>query len=38
MSQFIQKVQFNRQKNEIPLPWKNDHELLPERFLLAKNR
>ena len=38
MSQFIQKVQFNRQKNEISLPWKNDHELLQERFLLAKNR
>ena len=32
--QFIQKVEFNRQKYETPLPWKTDHELLPDNFLL----
>ena len=38
MSEFIQKVEFNGQKYETPLPWKTDHELLPDNFLLAKNR
>ena len=30
--QFIQKVEFNRQKYETPLPWKTDHEFLPDNF------
>ena len=38
MSEFIQKVEFNGQKYEIPLPWKTDHELLPDNILLAKGR
>ena len=37
MSEFIQKVEFNGQKYETPLPWKTDHELVPDNFLLAKN-
>ena len=37
MSEFIQKVEFNRQKYETPLSWKTDHELLLDNFLLAKN-
>ena len=37
MSEFIQKVEFNGQKYETPFPWKNNHELLPDNFLLAKN-
>ena len=37
MSEFIQKVEFNGQKYETPLPWKTDHELLPDNSLLAKN-
>ena len=38
MSEFIQKVEFNGQQYETPLPWKKDHELLKHNFLLAKNR
>ena len=38
MSEFIQKVEFNGQKYETPLSWKTDDELLPDDFLLAKNR
>ena len=38
MSEFIQKVEFNGQKYETPLPWKTDHELLPDNILLAKDR
>ena len=38
MSEFTEKVELNGQKYETPLPWKTDHELLPDNFLLAKNR
>ena len=38
MSEFIQKVEFSRQKYEIPLLWKTDHELLLDNFLLGKYR
>ena len=38
MSEFIQNVEFNGQKYGTPLPWKTDHELLLNNFLLAKNR
>ena len=36
MSEFIQKVEFSRQKYETPDHWKTDHELLPDYFLLDK--
>ena len=38
MPEFVQKVGSNGQKYETPLPQKTDHELLPDNFLLAKNR
>ena len=38
MFEFIQKVEFNGRKYETPLPWKTDHEPLPDNFWLAKNR
>ena len=38
MSEFIREVEFSGQKYETPLLWKTGHELLPDNFLLAKNR
>ena len=38
MLEFIQKIEFNGQKYETPLPWKTDHDLLPDNLLLTKNR
>ena len=38
MSKFIQNVEFNRWEYETLLPQKNNYKLLPDNFLLAKNR
>ena len=38
MSKFIQNVEFNRREYETLLPQKKNHKLLPDNFLLAKNR